>query len=223
MKPKAIVFDAYGTLLNLASIDQRLEHYFGEQSTAIAKLWRSKQLEYSWLRTLMHRYVPFSQITREALFYATAYHNKVPGEAVQNTLLKKYNQLTTYLEVKEILAKLSLENKLAVLSNADRDMLKSALIFNDVIQYFDAVLSADDVRAFKPSPAVYQLAIDTLSVNKNEVLFISSNAWDVVGAKTFGFNVFWVNRKSTVAEVLGVLPDQVIDSLLELPAKLEEL
>lgn len=213
---QAIVFDAYGTLLDIASIDNQLKEYYGDRSKEIGQLWRNKQLAYTWLRTLMNQYVPFSQITSDALLYAIVSKNLTATDEIVTDILSRYNKIKTYEDVIHTLGALSAKFQLAVLSNADHKMLSPVLAFNNTTNLFDKILSADTIKKFKPHVEVYQLAVDELEIAKENILFISSNTWDVAGAKSFGFSVFWINRKNTVIENLGVGPDKTIQQLSDL-------
>ncbi len=213
---KGFVFDAFGTLLDISSIDQKLVWEFGNKGIELGTTWRSKQLEYSWLCQIMERYQPFSHITRAALQYAL---NKCAIEVDDRKvtdLANIYGQLPAFEDVAPTLQFLAQRYQLAVLSNGDSRMLQEALSFNKLHDQFDFVLSADEVEQFKPSPKIYELAVEKLEVTKEEIAFVSSNAWDATGAKNFGFRVFWINRKHLPFEQLGVEPDLVLGQLQDL-------
>ena len=213
---KAIVFDAYGTLFNINSLDDRLHHYYGKKSADIALAWRKKQLEYTWLRSLMGRYEPFSKVTGDALQNACRRHAVEFTRDMLDDMMLRYQVLTAYPEVKEVLDQLKRKHRLAVLSNADFKMLKSAVNHNDLDNVFDRIISVDVINQFKPTPNVYQLAISGLEGDKEYIAFVSTNTWDVVGAKSFGFKTIWLNRNNTVMENLDFEPDWIINSLHEL-------
>ena len=217
---RAVVFDAYGTLFNVNSVVATCEALFPGKGEALAQLWRSKQLEYSWLRSLMGRYVDFSQVTRESLQVACqALGLKYADEGLIQ-LENAYRTLTMFDDARATLHQLRRQQpplKLAILSNGATEMLRAVVNFNQLDTLLDAVLSVDAVGCFKPDPRVYQLACDQLHVNRDEVAFISSNGWDAAGAKSFGFKTYWINRTSAPVDALGVKPDRVLKSLTELP------
>ena len=216
LKTKAFVFDAYGTLFNISSIDQLLQEFYGGDATAIAQLWRSKQLEYSWLREIMGTYKPFSEVTKEALRYALEHFQRRSKETQIKALMSAYDELKIYPEVGGCLQKLKGQYQLAVLSNANLSMLYAAFNHNKVTTAFDSILSADQVKCFKPNPKIYQLAVDELGLSKKEIVFVTANAWDATGANSFGLQVVWINRLGRPVEELGVAPDWVMKELLEI-------
>lgn len=209
----ALVFDAYGTLYDVHSVVQRCESFFPGKGTALSQLWRAKQLEYTWQRSLMGCYVPFSTVTREALAHACeALGLELTAERT-DALMSEYLRLGLYPEVKGALRRLA-GRKLAILSNGSPDMLLPLVAHSGLP--LDAVLSVDERRIFKPAPAVYALAVEKLGVHRENVGFVSSNCWDALGAKAYGFTVFWVNRAGAPLERLGFAPDKTIRSLDEI-------
>lgn len=215
---KAIVFDAYGTLLNINSLDQRLTHYYGDMAEALSTIWRRKQLEYTWLRSLMDRYKPFSEVTMEALAFACTQLDLSLTDEIQKDLEKRYFSLDVYPEVPTVLEALSERYSLAILSNANYEMLEKAALHNKINHLVDHIFSADTIKTYKPSPQVYQLAEAGLPWPKAQIAFISSNTWDVSGAKSFGFQVVSLNRSNSNQENLGYPPDQLINNLEALTA-----
>ncbi len=213
---KVIVFDAYGTLLNLNRIDALLSAIYGSLGKEIGLTWRQKQLEYSWLRTLMGSYQSFKVVTIEALRFATAYHKVDLSTENEYLLTQNYDKLTLFDDVSSTLNELENGHQLAVLSNANLQMLIPVLDNNNISSKFDFILSADAIKEFKPKPTVYQYAVDIFKKPKNEMTFISSNPWDVSGAKFFGFHTIWVNRKERPFDTIGQKPDRIISSLEEL-------
>lgn len=207
---KAVVFDAYGTLYDVHSVVQRCDSLFPGRGAQLSQLWRSKQLEYAWQRSLMRRYVPFSQVTREALAYSCA----ALGLEFREELMAEYLKLACYPDVREALGKLS-GRKLAILSNGSPDML-DPLVKSSGFR-FDAVLSVDSVKIFKPAPEVYALVEKTFAVPPAEVAFVSSNCWDALGARAFGFASYWINRSGAPVDRLGFEPVAVLKSLGDLP------
>jgi 2-haloacid dehalogenase len=206
MPLEALVFDAYGTLFDVHSVARRSEAFWPGKGAALSQLWRAKQLEYTWLRSLMRRYVPFSQVTREALEYACASLGLALDAARTQALMQEYQRLATYPEVPGALA--ALKTRKAILSNGSPDMLEPLVRQSGLA--LDAVLSVDEVKVFKPAPEVYQLAVDRLGVEKEAIGFVSSNCWDALGAKSFGFRVFWINRLAAPVDALGFQPDRIV-------------
>jgi len=210
--PRAFVFDAYGTLFDVHSVQAHCESLWPGKGAQLSQLWRTKQLDYTWLRSLMRRYAPFSQVTEEALLYCCDFLNLKIQEGERRSLMAEYRRLALFPDVKHALA--GLKAKLAILSNGSPDMLDPLVAHSGL--RFDAVLSVDAVKVYKPAPEVYQLAVDRLGVSKADIAFISSNGWDAAGAKSFGFSVYWINRTGAPVEQLGFAPDRILESLGEI-------
>jgi 2-haloacid dehalogenase len=220
---RALVFDAYGTLFNVHSVVTTCEALFPGKGAALSQLWRSKQLEYSWLRSLIGSYVDFNQVTREGLQYACKSLGLAYSESVLTKLEAAYRTLALFDDALPALQQFRSEHpalKVAILSNGAAAMLDAVVAHNKLDAILDAVLSVDEVGIFKPDPRVYQLACDRLQLNREEIGFVSSNGWDAAGAKAFGFTTFWINRATAPIEELGVTPDRLLKSLAELPALL---
>ena len=213
MTPRALVFDAYGTLYDVHSVIRRCDELWPGKGAALSQLWRQKQLEYTWQRSLMRRYVPFAQITREALAYACESLKLGLDAAKTDALMQEYLRLSAYPDVPDALTKL--KGKKAILTNGSPDMIEPLVKHSGL--KFDAVLSVDAVKQFKPVPEVYQLAVERLGVAKEHIGFVSSNCWDALGAKSFGFNVYWINRTGAPVDKLGFAPDALLGSLGDLP------
>jgi len=213
---RAIVFDAYGTLFNIATIDIRLQYHYGEKAAELGAVWRQKQLEYTWLRTLMNRYKDFYALTADALRFACEQVGVLYNENIATDLMNHYNQLEVYPEVDGALAKLHSKFRLAILSNANPNLLEGAVGFNNIGHYLEAVYSVDGLKIFKPVPAVYQLLVEGLKLPKEQIAFASSNTWDVAGAASYGLQVIWVKRSEKPIEQLGFEPDLVVNDLMEL-------
>jgi 2-haloacid dehalogenase len=213
----ALVFDAYGTLYDVHSVVQRCESFFPGAGTRLSQLWRAKQLEYTWLRTLMRRYAPFSVVTREALAHSCEALSLKLGVTQMEALMAEYLMLSPFPEVAKALE--TMKHRKAILSNGSRDMLEP--LVRDSKLALDAVLSVDEVKLFKPAPEVYELAVRRLGVAKERIGFVSSNCWDALGAKSFGFRVFWINRAGAPLDRLGFQPDRVISRLTELDEVLQ--
>lgn len=214
--PKALVFDAYGTLFDVSRLSRVLTEHVKGAALEVNALWRERQLRYTWLRALMGRYTPFSQVTREALQYACAAKSIELSPQAEAALMQEYLQLEAFDTVPAMLATLSAFHQLAILSNADPEMLQGAVLRNGLQEVFDRVISAHQVETFKPHPTVYALAEQELGLARSEILFVSSNPWDVAGAKAFGLTVCWLNRQQLPAEVLGVQADIEIRALTDL-------
>lgn len=212
----ALVFDAYGTLFDVFAVTDGLEQRFPGHGKTIAQAWRTRQLEYTWLRTLMGRYQPFDQVTRDGLRYALDQAGLSAEADDIAMLLRTYDQLALFDDAREALAELRRVVPLAILSNGTPAMLQSAVAANGLQGVFHAVLSVDAVGQFKPAPAVYQHAADQFAVACEKIGFVSSNGWDAAGAKAFGFTVFWLNRNGLPPERLDAPPDQEIRTLTDL-------
>lgn len=240
MTIKAVVFDAYGTLYDVQSVAEITEEAFPGYGEMITQIWRIKQLEYSWLRSLMQRYRDFSVITRESLAYTLGILGLQYDDAVFERIMEKYLHLDLYPDVMPTLAALK-DRKLAILSNGSPGMLNTLVANSGLDRMLDATISVDAKKVFKPSPDAYSLIETTLGVKPADVLFVSSNPWDACGAKAFGLNVAWIERVTpeamaldcveselvapltmfkairTQMDELGVEPDHRIRALLELP------
>ena len=216
---RALVFDAYGTLFDPFAVKVRAEELFPGNGAALSQLWRSKQLEYSWLRTLMGRYENFWKITEDALLFACHTLKLSSDKHQRNQLMQVYLTLPVFAEVKPALEKLS-SLPLSILSNGTPEMLMPLVVANGVTHYFNNVFSVDALQMYKPRPEVYQHATSSLGVPKEAIGFVSSNFWDIAGATSFGFRTFWLNRGSAQADELDVTPSAVLSSLSELPGNL---
>lgn len=214
---RAIIFDAYGTLFDVHSVSVRCEQFFPGMGDAINSRWRQKQLEYTWLRSLMGKYEDFWCVTKNALVFTLKEFRLNSNEEICRTILNEYLVLNPYAEVASTLEELQVR-KLAILSNGSPDMLNTVVQNADLSEVFTDVISVDELKIYKPSMDVYQLGVANLGVNKEEALFVTSNPWDAAGAKTFGFRVCWINRLNLQFDELGVQPDVIIHSLDELLA-----
>lgn len=218
---RACVFDAYGTLFDFASAAAGCADVLGDKAGPLTALWRDKQLQYSWLRGLQGRYVPFWQVTGDALDFALETLDLPPDGPLRERLMNLYRTLGTFPEVPGVLRALREAGfATAILSNGSPDMLASAVEGAGLAGAFDAVISVDEVGNFKPDPRVYQRAVDRLGVPAEAIAFQSSNAWDAHAASAFGMRVVWCNRYSQRRERLPGIPDYEIHSLAELPALL---
>jgi len=237
---KAVVFDAYGTLYDIQSVAAITEEAFPGYGGIITQVWRIKQLEYTWLRSLMRRYQDFSAVTRESLAYTLRCLGLKYDQDAFERIMDKYLHLDLYPDALAALAAMK-DRKLAILSNGSPDMLDALARNTGLDRVLDAIISVDAKQIFKPSPDVYTLIEASLNVRPAEVLFISSNPWDACGAKSFGLNVAWIERVTpeamalacvasdlvapltmfrairTQMDELGVEPDHRIRSLSDLP------
>jgi 2-haloacid dehalogenase len=213
----ACVFDAYGTLFDVSAATARCRNELGDRADALTTLWRSKQLEYSWLRSLRGDYVDFWHITGQSLDYALAALD-LNDPALRSRLMELYFVLDAFADVRDALAELkSVGLKTAILSNGSPSMLTAAVHRNHLDDLLDAVISVDPVRTYKPHPTVYQLAVDRLKLPAERICFLSSNYWDASGAALFGFRVIWINRAAAMRDPLPGEPDHEIRSLVALP------
>jgi 2-haloacid dehalogenase len=214
---KALVFDAYGTLFDVHSVIRLCDELWPGKGAALSQLWRTKQLEYTWQRSLMQRYEDFGRVTDAGLRYASKALGLPLDEAQRARLMDAYLHLATYPEVPDTLKRLA-GRKLAILSNGSPGMLEPVVANAGLARTLDAVISVDALRIYKPDPRVYALAVEKLGVPTGAIGFVSSNCWDALGAKSFGFRVFWCNRAGAPVDELGVAPDHEMRSLAELPA-----
>lgn len=209
MSIKAVVFDAYGTLFDIQSVAAVTEQEFPGYGEMITQVWRIKQLEYTWLRSLMRRYEDFSVITRDSLAYTLRVLGLKNDPAVFERIMQKYLHLDLYPDAMATLAAMR-DRKLAILSNGSTGMLNALVANSGLDRVLDATISIDSQRIFKPAPEAYGLIETRLGVPPAEVLFVSSNPWDACGAKAFGLNVAWIERVTPEAmAAAGVKNDLV--------------
>ena len=213
---RALVFDAYGTLFDPFSVKTRAEELFPGSGAALSQLWRAKQLEYSWLRTLMGRYENFWKITEDALVFSCRSLKLPCGETQRKQLMQVYLTLPAFPEVNPALEKLA-GLPLSILSNGTPEMLTALVAANNMAHFFKNIFSVDALKLYKPRPEVYQHAVASLGAPKESIGFVSSNFWDIAGATSFGFRTFWLNRHSGVPEELGVTPAASLQALSDLP------
>ncbi len=215
---RACVFDAYGTVFDFASAAASCRDVLGERAGALTALWRDKQLQYTWLRSLQHRHADLWQITGDSLDYALETLG-LADPALRQRLMDLYRTLTVFPEVPETLHRLRAAGiKTAILSNGSPAMLASAVAGAALGALLDAVISVEEVGVFKPDPRVYQHALDQLGMTAEAVSFQSSNAWDAYAASAFGMRVVWCNRYGQKPERLPGQPDHVVTTLADLPA-----
>lgn len=213
----ALVFDAYGTIFDVHSVAALAERCFPGQGRALSAAWRTKQLEYTWLRSLMGRYEDFSTATGDALDWALESLGLAADAVARRDLLAEYRRLALFPDAGPALEALAQSHTLAILSNGHPEMLLAVVDHNGLGHRFaGGVLSVHEAGVYKPHPAVYRLAEQHLDTPRDRIGFVSSNGWDAAGAKAFGFRVFWVNRAGAPVERLGAEPDVVIRDLGEL-------
>ena len=212
---KAIIFDAYGTLFDVNSAAEKCKERLGDKWEGFANYWRTTQLEYTWLRSLMRRHKDFWQITEDSLDKSMNFYNI--DNSMRSELLNLYKVLSPFKEVRDALKKLKQSNyKLAILSNGTPDLLNELVVSNQLKDIFDDIFSVEEAGIFKPDSKVYDLPINKYNIEKNEVLFLSANTWDVSGAGNYGYNTVWVNRNNNIFDKLDFEPNQQISNLSEL-------
>ncbi len=215
MNPKAIVFDAYGTLFDVHSVVHGIGDSLPGEVLALSAMWRQKQIEYTWLRSLMGRYEDFWAVTYAALQSAVCQLKIEASGAQLNALMQAYLVPSAFSDVRPAFERLE-GIPLAILSNGSPGMLDSAVRHNGLESSFAAVISVDRVRTYKPSPVAYALGPEFLKLPAKDILFVSSNWWDAAGAKAFGYSVCWCNRSAAEMEPLGFAPDMTISRLDEI-------
>ena len=214
-KIKVIIFDAYGTLFDVNSAAEKCKEKIGDKWESFANYWRTTQLEYTWLRSLMKRHKDFWQVTEDSLDKSLLAFKIDPN--MRSELLNLYKILKTFPEVKEVLKNLKEKKyKISILSNGTPDLLDALVKSNDLEKMFDDIFSIEEVGIYKPDAKVYDMPIKKYKVEKNEVAFLSANTWDVSGAGNFGFNAIWVNRNKNIFDKLDYIPHNEINNLNEL-------
>ena len=215
MKTKAVVFDAYGTLFDVNSAAEKCKDKIGEKWETFANFWRTTQLEYTWLRSLMKRHKNFWDITEDSLDKSMRVFNI--NKNMKNELLSLYKILSPYPEVKGVLEDLKKKNfKLAILSNGTLDLLNELVESNKLSNLFDDLFSIEEVKIYKPDPRVYELPIKKYKIKSDEITFLSANTWDVSGGGNFGYNSILVNRHNSIFDILDFQPKNEISNLTQL-------
>ena len=212
---KAIIFDAYGTLFDVNSAAEKCKNKIGDKWVDFANYWRTTQLEYTWLRSLMRRHKDFWEITEDSLDKSMKIF-KIDN-SMRNELLNLYKVLSPFKEVPEVLKELKKKNyRLSILSNGTPSLLNVLVKSNNLEFLFDDVFSVEEVGIYKPDPKVYDLPIKRYSIKKEEVLFLSSNTWDVSGGGNYGYNSIWINRNDNIFDILDFTPKFEINNLSKL-------
>jgi len=212
---KAIIFDAYGTLFDVNSAAEKCKSKIGDKWESFANYWRTTQLEYTWLRSLMNRHKDFWQITEDSLDKSMKTFKIDPS--MRNELLDLYKILSTFPEVTEVLKKLKEKNyKLAILSNGTPSLLNELVKSNNLDNIFNDIFSIEEVKVYKPDSKVYDIPIKKYQIKKNEVAYLSANTWDVSAGGNYGFNPVWINRSNNIFDNLDYKPQNEIGNLKEL-------
>ena len=212
---KAIIFDAYGTLFDVNSAAEKCKDKIGNKWEGFANYWRTTQLEYTWLRSLMNRHKDFWQITEDSLDKSMKAFKIDPS--MRNELLDLYKILSTFPEVTEVLKKLKEKNyKLAILSNGTPSLLNELVKSNNLDNIFNDIFSIEEVKVYKPNSKVYDIPIKKYQIQKNEVAYLSANTWDVSAGGNYGFNPVWINRSNNIFDNLDYKPQNEIGNLKEL-------
>ena len=215
MKTKAIVFDAYGTLFDVNSAAEKCKDKIGDKWELFSNFWRTTQLEYTWLRSLMKRHKNFWQITEDSLDKSLRVFNV--DKSMKNELLNLYKVLSPYPEVRSVLENLKKKNlKLAILSNGTPTLLNELVISNELNNLFDDLFSIEEVKVYKPDFRVYEMPVKKYNIENNEITFLSANTWDVSGGGNFGYNSIWVNRNKSEFDILDYQPKSEINDLTQL-------
>ena len=212
---KAIIFDAYGTLFDVNSAAEKCKDKIGDKWESFANYWRTTQLEYTWLRSLMNRHKDFWTVTEDSLDKSMQVFKIEPS--MRNELLDLYKVLSTFPEVKDILKKLKEKNyKLAILSNGTPSLLNELVKNNNLDNIFNDIFSIEEVKIYKPNSKVYDIPVKKYQIQKNEVLYLSANSWDVSAGGNYGFNPVWVNRNNSIFDNLDYVPKYQVESLSKL-------
>ena len=212
---KAIVFDAYGTLFDVNSAAEKSKDKIGNKWENFANFWRTTQLEYTWLRSLMKKHKNFWQITEDSL--DKSMETFQIDKSLRNDLLSLYKELSPFSEVKNVLENLKKKSfKLAILSNGTPELLNHLVKSSDLENLFDDIFSVEEVKIYKPDPKVYDIPVNKYKVNKGEITFLSANTWDVSGAGNYGYNSIWVNRNNSVFDKLDYKPKNEVKNLKQL-------
>ena len=215
MKTKAVVFDAYGTLFDVNSAAEKCKDKIGSKWETFANFWRTTQLEYTWLRSLMKKHKNFWKVTEDSLEKSMKVFNI--DTSMKNELLNLYKVLSPYPEVKSVLEDLKKRNfKLAILSNGTPTLLNELVLSNKLNNLFDDLFSVEEVKIYKPEPRVYEIPIKKYKIKSEEITFLSANTWDVSGGGNFGYNSIWVNRNNSEFDILDFQPKNEISNLTQL-------
>ena len=214
-KVKAVIFDAYGTLFDVNSAAEKCKNQIGDKWEGFANYWRTTQLEYTWLRSLMKRHKDFWKVTEDSLDKSMKAFNINPN--MREELLSLYKKLSTFPEVNDTLKQLKNKNlKLAILSNGSPDLLNELVNSNNLTEIFDDLFSIEEVKIYKPDSKVYEIPINKYKIKSKEIVFLSSNTWDVSGGGNYGYQSIWVNRNNNIFDNLDYKPKYEIKNLKQL-------
>ena len=214
-KVKAVIFDAYGTLFDVNSAAEKCKNQIGDKWEGFANYWRTTQLEYTWLRSLMKRHKDFWKITEDSLDKSMKAFNI--NQNMKKELLSLYKKLSTFPEVNDTLKQLKNKNlKLAILSNGSPDLLNKLVNSNNLTEIFDDLFSIEEVKIYKPDNKVYEIPINKYKIKPEEIIFLSSNTWDVSGGGNYGYQSIWVNRNNNIFDNLDYKPKYEIKNLKQL-------
>ena len=214
-KVKAVIFDAYGTLFDVNSAAEKCKNQIGDKWEGFANYWRTTQLEYTWLRSLMKRHKDFWKVTEDSLDKSIKVFNI--SQNMKEELLSLYKKLSTFPEVNETLKQLKNKNlKLAILSNGSPDLLNELVNSNNLTEVFDDLFSIEEVKTYKPDNEVYQIPINKYKIKPEEIFFLSSNTWDVSGGGNYGYQSIWVNRNNNIFDNLDYKPKHEVKNLKQL-------
>ena len=214
-KVKAVIFDAYGTLFDVNSAAEKCKNQIGDKWEGFANYWRTTQLEYTWLRSLMKRHKDFWKVTEDSLDKSMKVFNINPN--MREELLSLYKKLSSFPEVNGTLKQLKNKNlKLAILSNGSPDLLNELVNSNNLTEIFDDLFSIEEVKIYKPDNKVYEIPINKYKVKSEEIVFLSSNTWDVSGGGNYGYQSIWVNRNNNIFDNLDYKPKYEIKNLKQL-------
>ena len=212
---KAIIFDAYGTLFDVNSAAEKCKDKIGNKWETFANFWRTTQLEYTWLRSLMNRHKNFWEVTEDSLDKSMRVFNI--DKSMRNELLNLYKILSPYPEVEEVLKKLKKKDyKIAILSNGTPTLLNKLVTSNNLNNLFDDLFSIEEVKVYKPASKVYEMPIKKYNVKASEIIFLSANTWDVSGGGNYGYNSIWLNRNNSEFDILDFQPKNEIKNLTQL-------
>ncbi|WP_336878234.1 haloacid dehalogenase type II [Staphylococcus nepalensis] len=219
---KAIIFDVYGTLFDMSSLKKDMVQFDDAQATSISKLWRKTQLNHMFLKQIMQRYIPFDELTKEALRYTMESHEIQYNREDVNQLFDSFLDLEYFEEVPQVVSLLnSKEIDVGILSNGNDNMLMPLIDNSELGDYINTVISVNEIKQYKPSPASYALILKYYHLNREDILFVSSNSWDVTGASNFGFDTVWVNRHNELFDFNGQTPTITVNNLNEIVNWLE--
>jgi 2-haloacid dehalogenase len=214
-KVKAVIFDAYGTLFDVNSAAEKCKNQIGDKWEGFANYWRMTQLEYTWLRSLMKRHKDFWKVTEDSLDKSMKVFNI--SQNMKEELLSLYKKLSTFPEVNDTLKQLKNKNlKLAILSNGSHELLNELVNSNNLTEIFDDLFSIEEVKIYKPDNKVYEIPINRYKIKPEEIVFLSSNTWDVSGGGNYGYQSVWVNRNNNIFDNLDYKPKHEIKNLKQL-------